>query len=67
MIYNTEVNVILRKNKSKLQKEILFLKKNVNAYKKERKAQWKLFKNKMKEDISKIQKSIDELTLRIKK
>ena len=67
MRLNTEVNVILKKKKSKLHKEILFLKKNINDYKLKRKSDWKLFKNKVKEDIGKIQKSIDELTERTKK
>ena len=36
-------------------------------FKAERKADWKSFKNKMNDDIDKIEKSVDELTSRKKK
>lgn len=52
-----------------LQKEILSyennissLKKELNDYKLERKAEWKIFKNKMEADIAKIEKSMHKLT-----
>ena len=53
--------VILKKKEDILHKEILFLQKNMSDYKVERKAQWKIFKHKMDDDIGKIKKSIDEL------
>ena len=36
----------------------------MSVYKAERKANWKEFKNKMNDDVSKIEKSVDGLTSR---
>jgi septal ring factor EnvC (AmiA/AmiB activator) len=63
----TEDKAILKKEKSKLEKEISSLKKVMSDYKVERKANWKTFKNKMNDDIEKIEKSIGKLTNHKKK
>ena len=57
----------LKEKKVKLQEEISFLKKTITDYKAERKAHWKLFKNKVNEDIGKLKKTVDELPGRSKK
>ena len=60
----TEEKTILKKEKSNFEKEISSLKKVMSIYKAERKANWKEFKNKMNDDVSKIEKSVDGLTSR---
>ncbi len=51
----------LKKDKSKHHKDISSLKKLLADYRVERKAHWKSFKAKMKNEIGKIKKSIDKL------
>ena len=46
----------LKNQKVKLHHEISLLKKSLNDYKKERRANWKEFKIRMKEEISKLKK-----------
>jgi phage pi2 protein 07 len=54
--------IMIKKREAILLKEISFLEKSMEDYKLERKASWKLFKNKMKADLNQIKKSISELT-----
>ncbi len=49
------------KEKGTLKDEISSLKKVISAYKVERKADWKSFKTKMKNDIDTIEKSISKV------
>lgn len=67
MSATTEEKTILKREKSNHEKEITSLKKVMRDYRVERKANWKTFKNKMKADIDKIEKSIGELTKKKKK
>ena len=50
-----------KKEKTKLHKELSSLNKLLCDYKVERKANWKSFKNKINDDIDKIEKSINKL------
>jgi hypothetical protein len=43
---------------TELRKSISLLKKEVSAYKKERKSNWKLFKNKVQNDLDKLEQSL---------
>ena len=45
-----------KKENDNVKKQISSLKKTLKDYKAERKANWKTFKNKMKDDICKIKK-----------
>jgi uncharacterized FlgJ-related protein len=54
----TAKKTILKKEKLNPEEEISSLKKAMNDYKVERKANWKAFKNKMNDDIDKIEKSL---------
>jgi hypothetical protein len=63
----TKEKVILKKEKSNHEKEISSLKKVMSDYKVERKANWKTFKNKMNDDIEKIEKSLSMLPTNKKK
>ena len=67
MSTKTEANATLKKEKANYHKEISSLKKVMSDYKVERKANWESFKNKMKDDIDKIEKSVDKLTSNNKK
>ena len=67
MSNKTEMKTILKNEKTKLHGEISSAKKSLSDYKAERKADWKEFKNKMNDNIDKIEKSVDELTSRKKK
>jgi hypothetical protein len=58
----TAEKIVLKKEKLNPEKEILSLKKTMNDNKVERKANWKAFKNKMNDDIDKIEKSLGSLT-----
>ncbi len=62
MSTTTEEKAILKKEKANHEKEISSLKKVMSDYKLERKANWKTFKSKMKDDIDKIEKSLGKLT-----
>ncbi|MEO7088655.1 MAG: hypothetical protein ABIZ51_07685 [Bacteroidia bacterium] len=62
MSTTTEEKTILKKEKSNYVKEISSLKKAMNDYKVERKANWKTFKTKMNNDIDKIEKSVGRLS-----
>ena len=57
----------LKKDKKKLHEEMSSLKKFMVDYKTERKATWRLFKNKMNNDLRRIGKSLDELSISNKK
>jgi uncharacterized protein YlxW (UPF0749 family) len=48
-----------KKEKTTLSAEISSLKKSLSDYKAERKANWKTFKSKMHDDISKLKKLIN--------
>ncbi|CAN5511065.1 hypothetical protein BH10BAC4_BH10BAC4_23490 [soil metagenome] len=52
----------LKKERVRLHKKLSSLKKAISNFKVERKANWKAFKNAMKDDVSKIKKSIDKLS-----
>ena len=61
MSNKTEMKAILKNEKTKLHEEISSAKKCLSDYKAERKADWKEFKNKMNDNIDKIEKSMDKL------
>ena len=63
MSNKTELKDALKNDKNKLREEMTSLKKFMTDYKIERKAAWKLFKNKMKNDLGRIGRSLDELTI----
>ncbi len=67
MSSKTEFKKNLKKEKVKFHKEISSLRKTLSDYKLERKANWKSFKNKMNDDIRKIEKPVDKLTSHNKK
>ncbi len=56
-----------KEEKGKLRNEISSLKKEMNDYKKERKAEWILLKNKFKEDINRLEHLLDNLSALHKK
>jgi hypothetical protein len=58
----TKEKTTLKKEKLNHEKEITSLKKVMNDYKVERKANWKTFKKKMNDDIDKIEKSLGSST-----
>ena len=62
MTKKIEAKEALKKDKANHYNQISSLKKIMSDYKVERKANWKEFKSKMEDDISKIEKSITELT-----
>ena len=62
-----EEKTIMKKEKSIHENEISSLKKVMKDYKVERKANWKTFKNKINDDIDKIEKSLGKLTTKKKK
>ena len=51
----------LKAKRTKLHEEILFLEQTIYDYKAERKTHWKLFKNKIAEDIEKLKGIADEI------
>ena len=53
----TELKKALKNDKKKLREEMSSLKKFMADYKIERKTTWKLFKNKMKNDLGRISRS----------
>ena len=67
MSTTTEEKAIMKKEKSIHENEISSLKKVMSDYKVERKANWKTFKNKINDDIDKIEKSLGKLTTKKKK
>lgn len=67
MSTTTEEKTIMKKEKSIHENEISSLKKVMSDYKIERKANWKTFKNKINDDIDKIEKSLGKLTTKKKK
>ena len=67
MSTTTEEKTIMKKEKSIHENEISSLKKVMSDYKVERKANWKTFKNKINDDIDKIEKSLGKLTTKKKK
>jgi len=62
MANKTKAKEIMKLEKSQLHKEIETLKKNLEDYKVERKANWKAFKNKINEDIDKVKKLISKFS-----
>lgn len=56
-----------KEEKRKLRNEIASLKKEMNEYKKERKSEWKIFKNKFHDEMDKIEKALENLTVLHKK
>ena len=56
-----------KEEKRKLRNEIAPLKKEMNDYKKERKSEWKIFKNKFHDEMDKIEKALENLTALHKK
>jgi len=58
MTITTSVKESWKEDNAELQKSILSLKKEVAEYKKERKSNWKLFKNKIRDDLDKLEKSL---------
>lgn len=62
-----KLKAFMKKEKVKLHKEILPINKMIADYKKERKSNWKAFKNKIKNAIGKIESPIDDLKFNINK
>lgn len=54
----------LKEERAKLNERLSSLKKTIGDFKTERKANWKTFKNAMKDEVIKIEKSIDKLRAR---
>ena len=67
MLHKAKLKDNSKKEKSTHHKELSSLKKLLNDYKAERKANWKSFKRKMNDDIGKVEKSINKQTLPLKK
>ena len=67
MSNKTEMKATLKNEKAKLNKEISSAKKSLKDFKAKRKADWKEFKNKMNDNIDKIEKSVDKLSAHSKK
>jgi predicted nucleic acid-binding Zn-ribbon protein len=51
-----------KEEKRKLRNEIASLKKEMNEYKKERKSEWKRYKNNFRDAMDKIEKTLENLT-----
>ena len=67
MLQKAKLKENSKKEKSSHLKALSSLKKLLSDYKVERKANWKSFKRKMNDDIGKIEKSINKLTVPSKK
>ena len=67
MSLTTELKAPLHAEKTNHSNEISDLKKMLSDYKIERKADWKTFKNKMNNEIDKIEKSLGKLNKQDKK
>ncbi|CAN5429572.1 hypothetical protein BH09BAC3_BH09BAC3_06870 [soil metagenome] len=52
----------LKNEKAKLHEQLSSLKKTIGDFKVERKANWKAFKNSVKDDVNRIKRSIDKLS-----
>ena len=67
MVRKTKLKDDSKKEKTGQLKELASLKKLLGDYKVERKAEWKSFKSKMKNSISKIEKSMNKMAAPSKK
>lgn len=67
MLHKAKLKDDSKNEKSNYYKELSSLKKLLSEYKVERKADWKSFKNKMKNSIGKIEKSMNNLSSPVKK
>ena len=67
MVRKTKLKDDSKKEKTGQLKELASLKKLLGDYKVERKAEWKSFKSKMKNSISKIEKSMNKIAAPSKK
>ena len=67
MLHKAKLKDDSKNEKSNYHKELSSLKKLLSEYKVERKADWKSFKNKMKNSIGKIEKSMNNLSSPVKK
>ncbi|MBA2613593.1 MAG: hypothetical protein H0U95_16645 [Bacteroidetes bacterium] len=67
MSNKAQTKEIIKLEKSQLHKDIVSLKKNLVDYKIERKANWKAFKAKTNEDITKVKKALDKFSAKKKK
>ena len=67
MLHKAKLKDDSKNEKSNYYKELSSLKKLLSDYKVERKADWKSFKNKMKNSIGKIEKSMNNLSSPVKK
>ena len=67
MVHKPKLKDDSKKGKTSHHKELSSLKKLLIDYKVERKSNWKSFKNKMNDDIDKIEKSINKLAAPSKK
>ena len=56
-----ELKEIWKEDKANLRNAISSLKKSMTDYKKERKSEWKSFKNKFNDDMDNIEKSLEKL------
>jgi hypothetical protein len=63
MSIQSSKNLIINKRKALLLENITFLKKKASDYKAARKICWELFKSKMNEDMTEIERTIQELNL----
>jgi hypothetical protein len=67
MALSTELKENWKEDKLNLQNGIISLQKGMSDYKSERKSEWKSFKNKFKEDMDVIKKSLKKITAQHKK
>ena len=67
MLHKAKLKDDSKRGKTSQYKELSSLRKLLSEYKVERKADWKAFKNKMKNSIGKIEKSMNKLSSPVKK
>ena len=67
MLHKAKLKDDYKRGKTSHYKELSSLRKLLSEYKVERKADWKAFKNKMKNSIGKIEKSMNKLSSPVKK
>jgi len=60
-ISTTTLEETWNEEKEKLRDEIASLKKEMALYKKERKSEWKVFKNKFHDEMDKVEQSLKNL------
>ncbi len=61
MIKKPQIKVNLKKEATNIHSELLTLKQSLVDFKAQRKTEWRSFKKKMNDDISKLEKSISQI------